>query len=1568
MTSPESHDHGERGGRRRRARRWLVRGAIGAIAFVGLAVLGVVLAMHTRWGRELVRAQVESQLASTFTGGATLGGVEGNPLGELTLSDVVINGADRRPVITVKRLTVQLGLLPLLSHQARVIAARADDLDVDLRRDARGALVTEGLTRPGPPSAWSIQLPEVAVHRGHLRLDTGSEVMNFDGLELDGWVELPHAGPIDAGVVLRGAWRERQSAALALQAVVHTDEHKQVIALPYLTAKAGDVSVIGRRVTVRLDAAAPGGQPRLPRLPQFSGDVFVDAGAAAVARLAPAIQLPADLALQITASPVPGDSWTALTVVGRIDQTAVRFTGTADLDARHARGELVTGTVDLTKLTRGRLAGRAAATIAFDIRPGGPRALPIASATIRGWGEVAGVPRTGLDIAVSSAGERARAEVHATGNGMTADLVASIRAAGDRLAIESATLHATAADPARASGGKAPVHGALRVDLRASGALRPAPELAIAGTIEGRALRMQDLSVSALHVSLDARRLPERPLGTAHVQLVDLVRRDVQLGELTVDAVDRPDGKVAVAVRSRPKQNPWLIDVDAVVTPPADLGKGRVAIDVVGHHVRAGSGSDWYGKTGHIDIGPERIAVRDLASKSLIGSLAVAGSYQHAGAHRGDLAADLDVRSLSLDNLTGALAGDYHGKVDAHVAVTRTAGAWQGNVRLDGHGLSFESPAATRGAKPGATPVATPVATSGTTSGTTSVAMFDGHVEAGLHGRRLTVAVDATSAELGSAKLAIDADAPRQVADPAAWQRLGRETIHTAALTLRGIDVGRAAALAGLAGDYGGRVNGDVELSATTTGGRIEVRDLVAPQLRGIGVTAVLDLSQHPAQHPAQQAAQAAAQPAEQAPAPDGDELTPRLTVTAEGTGSLTAQAELGIPDRPFDPAAWRRLGRGALHGASLRAEGITIDPALLDRFGITTELRGRLGVAIDLGEAGRTLQAVVDVGQLRGGPIAQPLDVHATAGLGERATTAAVTVASRGAPLVELQAKLPVSLVDAIDLGTGRRDRAAGRDTPLAATARLTSTDAARLFAVFGRSEVTSGRIDGSVELTGTLGAPRAHGQLIGTQLTIPPGPHGKPVRVVERLVLDGSWDGTTAKLAVDGTESAGGALHLNAVVAPDRLRDGTLTVQATKFDLVPLLVFAPGPAGGSSGELDANLRLTGLDLRTAQLAGELHLRDARIPTAPTVGTLRAAKIDALISAHEIRLAVSGKLGAGSASLTGTIALDGAAPNGGKAKIALRKVSPIGSIEPQITADIDATLSRDHDQWKAALVVDRASVVVPSNRGEKLKPVGAPTDMMFASGERITRRPMARQEPSNPLFLVTLDLRSTSVESKEFRGVVRGRLELRADGESIAMYGGASAERGDLDLFGRRYIVDHAEVHFDGPLDPLLDIRITYDFPEVTTVTEVHGRASKPELSMSSDPGTYSQGQLLGFLLGGEPGGDPRSGPMQSQVASAGESVVANQIGGYVKSALPIDVDVLRYEAATATSGPAVTVGTWLTPSLFLAYRQHLDVQRQDENVEEGELEYWLSRQVVVQATAGSFAQTVDLLWRKRY
>jgi translocation and assembly module TamB len=329
---------------------------------------------------------------------------------------------------------------------------------------------------------------------------------------------------------------------------------------------------------------------------------------------------------------------------------------------------------------------------------------------------------------------------------------------------------------------------------------------------------------------------------------------------------------------------------------------------------------------------------------------------------------------------------------------------------------------------------------------------------------------------------------------------------------------------------------------------------------------------------------------------------------------------------------------------------------------------------------------------------------------------------------------------------------------------------------------------------------------------------------------------------------------------------------------------------------------------------------------------------------------------------------LSGAQPTSGEAKITLRKISPIGTVEPIIDADVTAKLRRETDRWVADIVVNNGVVKVPDGRGEKLKPVGAPTDMIYATGEKVTERPMTKAPPKKATLVANITLNATHVESTELRGLIKGKVSISADAESLGINGTIEAYRGDLDLFGRRYQVERAAVVFDGTVDPLLDLRIIHDFPDVTTVTAVRGRLSKPELVMSSDPPLYSQSQLLGFLLGGEPNGDPQQSSAREVATNAGASFIANKLGGYVKKALPVDIDVVRYEAATASESAAVTVGTWVTRSLFVAYRRRLE-SRPDENANEAEAEYWLSRRVMLEGTTGDRGVSgLDLLWRKRY
>jgi hypothetical protein len=1482
----------------RKTGRWILRGALGLVGLVIAAVAAVLIVIHTDWGREQVREQLEAKLADVFVGGAKVGKLEGSPFGQLVLRELVINGPDGQPAISAKAVKLRLALLPLISKEARLSSVILDDAEVLLERDENGELALSRLMKPGPSSGWSAHLADVRVHRAHVSYDTGGspqlgERVDLDAAELTAEIHAPFERPLAAAIKLTGAWRQRGSLPLELDAALRSDDAG--LALGRLYARAGDLLVTGQDVLIG-KAEVEG------KAPPISGALTVEASRAAVARLGLGFEPPADLTVKVTATRAPGSPWTQLAIDGQLDDRAVNGRLRADLDGRRFAGYVATGVLDATTLSRGQIEGSASALVTFDAALVQGRALPVGTAMIHAHGTIEGVPDTDARIALSSTGVRASALVEVAGRDMSARVAADIERRGETLTLLRGTLSAATTNPERASGGVAPVRGAFHAELTASGALAPRPSLAVAGTVDGRRLRVRDLAIDSLKLAIDARQLPARPLGRAKLEARGVARGTVYLAELGVNAADRPDGKLAVSVRTRPRQSPWLVEADTLVTTGDVIG-----IELLRHHVRAGTGIDWTGTSGRVAIAPERIEVRDLVTHGAGGSIAVAGTFLRAGRRAGDVEARASVKSVALESVVRG----YRGNVSADVGLELRGGRLAAKVDGNGRGITLPD-----GNGP-----------------------FDGQAKIDLREGRLGVELRGGGAGLGRAGLVAEIAAPRDTANPRAWQALDQTAIRDARLTLERIDLARVAALAHLFGEHRGLIDGELRLAAGAPSGAITARGVMTPATRELGrVDADFQLAQTPR-----------------------GELAPALAVRVEGLGSLDARATIALPARPLDPLAWRRLGRAAITGAQVRTSELAFDPAMLDRFGVASNLRGRASLAVEVDAGVRAARVTGRVRELRGAPIAEPLDVQLTAAAGEDATTFQLAAGTAATRFIEASGRIPRTLTQ---LQAGG---AALRGAPVAATIKIPAVSAPRLLAAFGRTDAIGGTLDGTIEVGGTVSAPTGRARITASHITVPQQSRARTSKPLDQLVIDARWDGRVGSVELTGVQP-GGQLRVLAKGSPEALKDATISLRASQFDLRPLLVFVPGAVGASGGTLDANLTVAGLDPQTARIAGELHLDHGRVPIAPTVGTLRAAKLDLVAGQRDLRIKLDGKLGGGTVKASGSIGLVGAAPTGGDLTLTLRKVSPIGAVEPVIDADVTAKLRKGQDRWIADVSVQNGSVEVPKGRGEQLKPIGPPEDMVFLSGDPGGKRGRAETPPSQPVFEARVTLGPTHIKTQEVRGVIRGKVTITIDGDAIGLVGGIEAYRGDLDLFGHRYLVERAAARFDGSLDPLLDAVITHDFPEVTTITSVRGRLSKPELIMSSDPSIYSQSQLLGFLLGGEPNGEPATGNARDRVTSAGTSLIANQIGGYFKDALPFNLDVLRYEAATASSSAAFTVGTWLSRSLFVSYRRRFEA-RADENTGEAEAEYWLTRRVMVEGTLGDRGYSgLDLLWRKRY
>ena len=132
--------------------KWFKRIVLGTLALALLAVIAVVIILHTDWGREQVRKRVEAVLQGQFPGGAHLGKLTGSIFGTLTIASIELDGADGKPLISVGQLDVRAELLPLLSKTVRVDSVVAQDVVIAWR--AQPSKPETPATEPSQPTPW----------------------------------------------------------------------------------------------------------------------------------------------------------------------------------------------------------------------------------------------------------------------------------------------------------------------------------------------------------------------------------------------------------------------------------------------------------------------------------------------------------------------------------------------------------------------------------------------------------------------------------------------------------------------------------------------------------------------------------------------------------------------------------------------------------------------------------------------------------------------------------------------------------------------------------------------------------------------------------------------------------------------------------------------------------------------------------------------------------------------------------------------------------------------------------------------------------------------------------------------------------------------------------------------------------------------------------------------------------------------------------------------------------------------------------------------------------------------
>ena len=352
----------------------------------------------------------------------------------------------------------------------------------------------------------------------------------------------------------------------------------------------------------------------------------------------------------------------------------------------------------------------------------------------------------------------------------------------------------------------------------------------------------------------------------------------------------------------------------------------------------------------------------------------------------------------------------------------------------------------------------------------------------------------------------------------------------------------------------------------------------------------------------------------------------------------------------------------------------------------------------------------------------------------------------------------------------------------------------------------------------------------------------------------------------------------------------------------------------------------------------------------------------------------ITGALESGRVEAVATATLDGVMPRTGKVDVTVRNLELITATAPRVDGKLHADIRYDGAQVKIDARVTDGEVRSRATKGRALHPSNLPPDMVFAStasGADPPKPAVAKVRdfvgaaPVEPFLLVTLRVEPVSVTMPELRGDVTGRFDIAVGVDGASLQGQLEVNRGDVELLERRYRLRRARVTFDGGFDPLLDIQLERDLPALTLYASITGRLSSP-LKLSSDPPNYTEGQLLSFAISDTAAA---TGNETADAASNLLAAVASQtLLSYITPILPVRLDVVAYEPASASTSRAFVFGRWITRKLLVLYRNRAEA-RPNENVNEAEAEYWLNQRVLLEGVAGDRGVLgLDLLWTRRW
>ncbi len=491
-----------------------------------------------------------------------------------------------------------------------------------------------------------------------------------------------------------------------------------------------------------------------------------------------------------------------------------------------------------------------------------------------------------------------------------------------------------------------------------------------------------------------------------------------------------------------------------------------------------------------------------------------------------------------------------------------------------------------------------------------------------------------------------------------------------------------------------------------------------------------------------------------------------------------------------------------------------------------------------------------------------------------------------------------------------------------------------------------------------------------------------------------DGKLDASLALQQPDGWAEvrASGIVEGSGGVIPrlSRTQPISFTLMAKSFRLAVFRPLTRGTLHALDGRVDADVKATYKQAASdGKMTGSIVLRDG-VFSSPQIGQ-RFSKIRGKITMSPWGTLnfddFSAEAPTGRLTASAKAVLDGLALRSASAKLVIKDGESIPVTVEGVpmgrahgTAIASAGMSPDKKRFDIKIDVPLLEVDLPKSRGGTPQPL-APDEHIrtgFRSGS--TFHAVALERPQKPRERTPVDTRvAIELQLARVRKVglvdvnVRGRIVVDTNGET-RVSGRVRVLRGELELQGKRFTIDHATVSFvgDDPANPLVVATAYWDAPEGTRVfADFRGTPKDGQLTLRSDP-ALTEDQIIALLMFGSPDGALGTGQQADQLAqgvTAAGGIVTRGLNEIIADTTTADITT-RVDTSDAAN-PKPEVAIQITSRVTARFGVKVGTPGPGDNPDRSSitLDWRFVRRWAVSAELGDQGSTaVDVVWRLRF